>query len=119
MKLKKEYVFIIINYIAFFLCWIIFDSGIASMDNRILCITGLLTVIVHAILLLGGEAIIYCIFSLKNNVRIVLKVLLISLFINIGINIVSYSVNFFIVCISINQVIGVIIGRIYHKIKYR
>ena len=119
MKLKKEYVFIIINYVIFFLCWIIFDSGIALMDNRILCVTGLLTVLVHALLLLGGEGIIYCIFSLKNNARLVLKVLLISLLINICINIVSTSVNFFIVCISINQIIGVIIGRICHKIKYR
>lgn len=119
MKLKKEYVFIIINYTIFFLCWIIFDSGITLKDNGILCTIGLLTLLVHGLLLLGGEGIIYWRFASENNSRIVVKVLLISLLVNISINILSSSVNYIIVYISLNQIIGVIIGRMCYKRKYR
>ena len=119
MKLKKEYVFVIINYTIFFLCWIIFDSGITLKDNGILCTIGLLTLLVHGLLLLGGEGIIYWRFASKNNSRIVVKVLLISLLVNISINILSSSVNYIIVYISLNQIIGVIIGRMCNKRKYR
>lgn len=115
MKLKKEYVFIIINYTIIFLCWIIFDSGIARED----IIIGLLTVLVHVLLLLGGEGIIYFIFSLKNDARVVLKVLSISLFINVCIYALSSSSNYLIGYILLNQIIGVIIGRICCKIKNR
>ena len=119
MKLKKEYVFIIINYTIFFLCWIIFDSGITLKDNGILCTIGLLTLLVHGLLLLGGEGIIYWRFASKNNSRIVVKILLISLLVNISINTLSSSVNYIIVYISLNQIIGVIIGRMCYKRKYR
>ena len=117
MKLKKEYVFIIINYTIFFLCWIIFDSGITLKDNGILCTIGLLTLLVHGLLLLGGEGIIYWRFVSKNNSRIVVKVLLISLIVNISINILSSSVDYIIVYISLNQIIGVILGRMCYKRK--
>lgn len=119
MKLKKEYVFIIINYIIFFLCWIIFDSGITLRDNGIWCIIGLLTVLVHGLLLLGGEGIIYFRFASKNNARVIVKVLLVSLLVNICISILSHSVDYIVVYISLNQTIGVIIGRMCYKRKYR
>ena len=119
MKLKKEYVFIIINYTIFFLCWIILDSGMALKDDRILCIIGLLSVLVNGLLVLGGEWIIYFIFSSKNNSRIVVKVLLVSLLVNICISILSHSFDYMVGYISLNQIIGVIIGRICYKRKYR
>lgn len=53
-KLKKEYVFLIINYAIFFVCWAIFKSGIALSDNEVLFIISLINLLVHALLILGG-----------------------------------------------------------------
>ena len=118
MKLKKEYIFIIINYTVFIVCWILFDSGIALIDNNILKIIGLVNLLIHTLLILGGEGLIYCIFSLKNEPQLVFGVLAISIFINICISI-FIGMSYIIIYLSINQIVGIIIGRIYHKIKYK
>ncbi len=118
MKLKKEYIFIIINYAIFSMCWILFKSGIILKDNSILEIIGLVNLLIHTILILGGEGIIYCIFSSKNDFKLALKVLVISLFINFCISILT-NVNDIIIYLSINQIVGFVIGGIYNKIKHR
>ena len=73
MKLKKEYIFIIINYAILIICWAIFDSRIILMDNNILEIIGLINVLIHTLLMFGGEGVIYCIFATKNNFRLSIK----------------------------------------------
>lgn len=117
MKLKKEYIFIIINYSIFMVCWILFESGIALMDNKILGIIGLVNLLIHTILIFGGEGVIYFIYSSKNDSKVVLKVLLISLCINMCINIIT-SVNAIIAYLTINQIIGFVVGRICYKRKH-
>ena len=88
------------------------------MDNNILKIIGLVNLLIHTLLILGGEGLIYCIFSSKNDPQLVFKVLVISVFINIYISIIK-SEFYIIIYLSINQIVGIIIGRIYHKIKYK
>ena len=117
MKLKKEYIFMIINYAIIIICWILFESGIALMDNKILGIIGLVNLLIHTILIFGGEGLIYCIFSSKNDSKLVLKVLLISLCINMFMNIVT-NINAIIIYLSINQIIGFVVGRIFYKRKH-
>lgn len=117
MKLKKEYIFIIINYSIFIVCWILFESRIILKDNNILEIIGLVNLLIHTILILGGEGVIYFIFSSRNDSKVVFKVLLISLCINMCINIIT-SVNAIIAYLTINQIIGFALGRICHKRKY-
>lgn len=118
IKLKKEYIFIIINYAIFFVCWALFKSRIALTNNDILVIIGLVNLLIHTLLILGGEGLIYCIFSSKNDPQLVFKVLVISAFINICISIIT-NMNEIAIYLSINQIVGIIIGRIYHKIKYK
>ena len=118
IKLKKEYIFIIINYAIFFVCWALFKSRIALTNNDILVIIGLVNLLIHTLLILGGEGLIYCIFSSKNDPQLVFKVLVISVFINICISIIT-NMNEIAIYLSINQIVGIIIGRIYHKIKYK
>ena len=100
------------------MCWALFKSRIALTDNDILVIIGLVNLFIHTLLILGGEGLIYCIFSSKNGPQIVFKVLVISIFINICISIII-GMSDIIIYLSINQIIGIIIGRIYHKIKYK
>ena len=119
IKLKREYIFIIINYTIFFVCWALFKSEIALTDNEILFIISLINLMVHTLLILGGEGLIYCIFSSKNEQQLVFKVLVISILINVYISIVIGSISDIIVYLSINQIVWTIIGRIYHKIKYK
>lgn len=116
--MKKEYIFIIINYAIFFVCWALFKSGIGLTDNDILVSIGLVNLLIHTLLILGGEGLIYCIFSSRNDPQLVFKVLEISIFINICISIII-GMNDIIIYLSINQIVGIIIGRIYHKIKYK
>ena len=118
IKLKKEYIFIVINYALFFICWVSFKSGISYSDNDILSIMGLVTLLIHTLFIMGGEGIIYCIFSSKNKPQLVFKILVISIFINICISIII-DISDIIIYLSINQVVGIIIGRIYHKAKYK
>ena len=117
-KLRKEYIFIIANYAIFCVCWALFKSGIAYTDNNILFIVGLVTLLIHTLLILGGEGIIYCIFSSKNEPQLVFKVLVISIFVNICISI-FIGTSDIIIYLSINQILGIIVGRIYHKVKYK
>ncbi len=117
-KLKKEYIFIIINYTIFFVCWALFKSGIALTNNDILVIIGLINLLIHTLLVLGGEGLIYCVFSSKNDPQLVFKVLVISILINICISAII-GISDIIIYLSINQIVGIIIGRIYHKIKYK
>lgn len=119
MKLKKEYIFIIINYAIFSMCWILFKTGIILKDNYILEIIGLVNLLIHTILILGGEGVIYYIFSSKNHPQLVFKVFIISIFINICISIFIGGMSDIIIYLSINQIVGIIIGRICHKIKYK
>lgn len=100
------------------MCWALFKSGIALTDNDILVIIGLVNLLIHTLLILGGEGLIYCIFSSKNAPQLVFKVLVISIFINICIRIII-GISDIILYLSINQILGIIIGRIYHKIKYK
>ena len=116
--MKKEYVFIVINYAIFFVCWTFFKSGIALTDKDILVTIGLVNLLIHTLLVLGGEGLIYCIFSSKNNPQLVFKVLVISILINICISLII-GMSDIIIYLSINQIIGIVIGRIYHKIKYK
>ena len=88
------------------------------MDNNVLKIIGLVNLLIHTLLILGGEGLIYCIFASKNDPQLVFKVLVISIFINICIRI-FIGVSYIIIYLSINQIVGIIIGRIYHKIKYK
>lgn len=118
MKFKKEYIFIIINYAIFIVCWGIFKSGIALSNNDILVIISLVNLVIHTLLILGGEGLIYCIFSSRNDPQLVFKVLVISILTNICIGIIT-DMNEIIIYLSTNQMIGVIIGRMYHKIKYK
>lgn len=118
MKLKKEYIFIIINYAILIICWAIFDSRIILMDNNILEIIGLINVLIHTLLMFGGEGLIYCIFATKNNFRLSIKVLVISMCLDLFI-IVIYKMNDIIIYLLINQIIGICVGRIYYKIKHR
>lgn len=118
MKLKKEYIFIIINYAIFIVCWGIFKSGIALSNNDIWIIISLVNLLIHTILILGGEGLIYCVFSSKNAPQPVFKILVISIFANIFIGIIT-NMNDIIIYLSTNQIIGVIVGRIYHKIKFK
>ena len=118
MKFKKEYIFIIINYAIFIVCWGIFKSGIALSNNDILVIISLVNVVIHTLLILGREGLIYCIFSSRNDSQLVFKVLVISILTNICIGIIT-DMNEIIIYLSTNQMIGVIIGRIYYKIKYK
>ncbi len=118
MKLKRDYIFIIINYTIFIVCWGIFKSGIALSNNDILVIISLVNLVIHTLLILGGEGLIYCIFSSRNNPQLVFKILVISIFINICISIIT-SMNEIAIYLSINQIVGVVIGRIYYKIKYK
>lgn len=110
MNLKKEYIFIIINYITLSICWLIFESGI-SLNGGFWTYLGLLNLLIHTILIIGGECIIYCIFSIKNEIKATLKVISISMIINMFLY-VFYSSNYFIVPLSINQIVGVIIAAI-------
>ena len=114
--MRKEYIFIVINYAIFFLCWALFKSGISLTDNDILVTIGLVNLLIHTLLILGGEGLIYCIFSSKNEPQFVFYVLVISIFINICISI-FIGMSDIIIYLSINQIVGIIIGRIYHKIK--
>lgn len=116
--MKKEYIFIVINYAIFFVCWALFKSGIAYTNNGILFTIGLVTLLIHTLLILGGEGIVYCIFSSKNEPQLVFKVLVISIFVNICISIII-GMSDIIIYLSINQMVGIIIGRIYHKVKYK
>ena len=116
--MKKEYIFIIINYAIFFVCWALFKSGIGLTDNDILVSIGLVNLLIHTLLILGGEGLIYCIFSSRNDPQLVFKVLVISILTNICIGIIT-DMNEIIIYLSTNQMIGVIIGRIYYKIKYK
>ncbi len=118
MKLKNEYIFLITNYAIFIVCWIIFKSGIILKDNIILEIIGLINLLVHTILIFGGEALIYFIFSFKNDLKLVLKLMLISLLINIFINIVTNQ-SILIIYVSINQIIGFIVGRICYNRHFK
>lgn len=117
--MKKEYIFIIINYLIFFICWALFKSEIALSDNEVLFIIALINLLVHTLLILGGEGLIYCIFSSKNEPQLVFKILVISILINLYISIVIGSISDIIIYLSVNQIVGTIIGRIYHKIKYK
>ena len=119
VKMKKEYIFIIINYLIFFICWALFKSGIALSDNEVLFIISLINLLVHTLLILGGEGVIYCIFSSKNEPQLVFKVLVISILINVYISIIIGSISDIIIYLSLNQIIGTVIGRIYHKLKYK
>lgn len=116
--MRKEYIFIVINYAIFLVCWALFKSGIALTDNDILVTIGLVNLLIHTLLILGGEGLIYCFFSLKNEPQLVFCVLVISIFINICISI-FIGMSYIIIYLSINQIVGIIIGRIYHKIKYK
>mgnify|MGYP006069287587 FL=1 len=118
IKLKKEYIFIVINYAIFFICWALFKSGIAYTDNDILFIVGLVTLLIHTLLILGGEGIIYCIFSSKNEPQLVFKILVISILVNICISIII-GMSDIIIYLTINQIVGIMVGRIYHKVKYK
>lgn len=112
MLKNKEYKFLIINYSILIICWIIFDSGIALKDNNILDIIGIINLLIHTMLLFGVEGIIYCIFSVKNEIKLALKIMFISAFINIFISIISgeSSISSITTVLSINQIIGTIIG---------
>ncbi len=118
IKLKKEYILIVISYAIFFVCWALFKIGIAYTDNDILFIVGLVSLLIHTLLILGGEGIIYCIFSSKNEPQLVFKVLVISIFVNICISIII-GMSDIIIYLSINQIVGIIVGGIYHKVKYK
>ena len=109
---------IIINYGIFFVCWALSTSGIGVKNNDKLLDIGLVILLIHTLLILGGEGLIYCIFSSKNDPQLVFKVLVISVFINIYISIIT-DMNELAIYLSINQIVGIIIGRIYHKIKYK
>ena len=116
--MKKEYIFIIINYTIFFVCWALFKSRIALMDNDILVIISLVNLLIHTLLILGGEGVIYCIFSSRNDPQLVFKILVVSIFINVCISVII-GISDIVIYLSINQIVGIIIGRIYHKIKYK
>ena len=116
--MKKEYIFIIINYTIFFVCWALFKSRIALTDNDILVIISLVNLLIHTLLILGGEGVIYCIFSSRNDPQLVFKILVVSIFINVCISVII-GISDIVVYLSINQIVGIIIGRIYHKIKYK
>lgn len=111
MILKKEYIFLIVNYIIFIVCWGIFKSEIILKSNNLLEIIGLINLLIHTVLIFGGEGIIYCIFSTKKDLKVVLRILLISMTINICMSIISNG-SAIIIYLSINQIIGVIIGRV-------
>ena len=117
MKLKKEYFFIIINYVILIICWTLFESRIILMDNNILEIIGLINVLIHTLLMLGGEGLIYCIFSSKNDLKLSIKILGISICINLFL-IIIYGINDIVIYLLINQIIGFCVGRIYYKIKH-
>ena len=114
---KHELIFLIKNYIIFVICWLIFESGISLYDNNILQIIGLINLLIHTILILGGEGVIYCILTIKNDSKYVFKILVISIIINICISIITRGVNSIIIYLSINQIIGTIIGRVIKIIK--
>ena len=114
---KHELIFLIKNYIIFVICWLIFESGISLYDNNILQIIGLINLLIHMILILGGEGVIYCILTIKNDSKYVFKILVISIIINICISIITRGVNSIIIYLSINQIIGTIIGRVIKIIK--
>lgn len=116
--MKKEYIFIIINYTIFFVCWALFKSRIALTDNDILVIISLVNLLIHTLLILGGEGVIYCIFSSRNDPQLVFKILVVSIFINVCISVII-GISDIVIYLSINQIVGIIIGRIYHKIKYK
>ena len=120
MKLKmrkKDIIFVLKNFIIAIFLWYILPK-MYIIENQIMQKIFLVGMVLHIVLLFGGEALIYCIYTARqeniNNFKVFIVTILIHILLKL---ILKEGMGYLLFYFGINQFLGFIIGSIIRIIN--
>ena len=115
----KNLLFILLNTILFMFLWSITTSGMIDSNYSVLRWLVIISIFLELILELGGEFIIFSVYSYKSDFKFNYKVIVFIVIVNIIILKLSDSnfSNLIILLMCINQIFGILCGNFIKFMK--
>lgn len=114
---KKDIIFVLTNFIIAIFLWYILPK-MYIIENQIMQKIFLVGMVLHIVLLLGGEALIYCIYTARqeniNNFKVFIVTILIHILLKL---ILKEGMGYLLFYFGINQFLGFIIGSVIRIIN--
>lgn len=115
--MKRAIIYLVINYLILSICWTMMRPYFIFHNNNFLQMVAVMAALIQCAFCIGVECIIYCMFTIKETNKNITIMFGISMIINVLLISFDNGLLQIIEYITINQICGVIIGKIIQNIK--